>query len=212
MNLTHNSGVNEMKILVADLEGVFLPEIWINVALKTGIEELKLTTRDISDYDVLMSKRLGILEENNLTLKDIQDVIATLDPLEGAKEMLDWIRSQNQIIILSDTFEEFAGPLMAKLGYPALLCHNLTVDGQGKIVDYNLRIDDQKKKAVQALQGLNYHVIAFGDSYNDIGMIQAADQGFFFKPPESCTTDYPQVPVTQNYDELKTMITQALNA
>ena len=199
-----------MKILVADLEGVFLPEIWINVALKTGIEELKLTTRDISDYDVLMAKRLSILEENNLTLKDIQDVIATLEPLEGAKGMLDWIRERTQIIILSDTFEEFAGPLMAKLGYPALLCHNLTVDGQGKITDYNLRIDNQKTRAVKSLQSLNYHVIAFGDSYNDTGMIQAADQGFFFKPPETIETDFPGIPITWNYDELKSMISKTL--
>ncbi len=199
-----------MKILVADLEGVFLPEIWINVALKTGIEELKLTTRDISDYDVLMAKRLSILEENNLTLKDIQDVIATLEPLEGAKDTLDWIRERTQIIILSDTFEEFAGPLMAKLGYPALLCHNLTVDGQGKIADYNLRIDNQKTRAVKALQSLNYHVIAFGDSYNDTGMIQAADQGFFFKPPETIETDFPGIPITWNYDELKSMISKTL--
>ncbi|MCG8635181.1 MAG: bifunctional phosphoserine phosphatase/homoserine phosphotransferase ThrH [Desulfobacterales bacterium] len=199
-----------MKILVADLEGVFLPEIWINVALKTGIEELKLTTRDISDYDELMTRRLSILEENNLTLKDIQDVIATLDPLEGAKDMLDWIRERSQIIILSDTFEEFAGPLMAKLGYPALLCHNLTVDGQGKITAYNLRIDNQKTRAVKALQGLNYHVIAFGDSYNDTGMIQAADQGFFFKPPESIKDDFPGIPITRNYDELKSMIAKTL--
>ncbi len=199
-----------MKILVADLEGVFLPEIWINVALKTGIEELKLTTRDISDYDVLMAKRLSILDANNLTLKDIQDVIATLDPLDGAKDMLDWIRERNQIIILSDTFEEFAGPLMAKLGYPALLCHNLTVDSQGRITDYNLRIDNQKTRAVKALQSLNYHVIAFGDSYNDTGMIQAADQGFFFKPPDTIETDFPGIPITWNYDELKSMISKTL--
>jgi len=200
-----------MKILVADLEGVFLPEIWINVARKTGIEELKLTTRDISDYDVLMTKRLSILEENNLTLKDIQDVIATLDPLDGAKEMLDWIREKNQIIILSDTFEEFAGPLMAKLDYPALLCHNLTVDAAGKITDYNLRIDNQKTRAVKALQSLNYHVIAFGDSYNDTGMIQAADKGFFFKPPESISVDFPGIPITRSYDELKAMIAKLLD-
>ncbi len=199
-----------MKILVADLEGVFLPEIWINVALKTGIEELKLTTRDISDYDVLMTKRLSILAENNLTLKDIQDVIATLEPLDGARQMLDWIRERTQIIILSDTFEEFAGPLMAKLGSPALLCHNLTVDDRGKITDYNLRIDNQKTRAVKALQSLNYHVIAFGDSYNDTGMIQAADQGFFFKPPETIETDFPGIPITWNYDELKSMIVKTL--
>ncbi|PIE61297.1 MAG: bifunctional phosphoserine phosphatase/homoserine phosphotransferase ThrH [Desulfobacterales bacterium] len=199
-----------MRILVADLEGVFLPEIWINVALKTGIEELKLTTRDISDYNVLMSKRLSILAENNLKLNDIQSVIATLDPLEGAKEMLDWIRARGQIIILSDTFEEFAGPLMAKLDYPTLLCHNLTVDGSGNITDYNLRIDDQKTRAVKALQTLNYEVIAFGDSYNDTGMIQAADHGFFFKPPASIGTDFPDIPITRSYDELKAHLSQWL--
>lgn len=199
-----------MKILVADLEGVFLPEIWINVAKKTGIEELKLTTRDISDYDVLMTKRLSILDEHNLTLKDIQDVIAGLDPLDGAKEMLDWIRKQTQIIILSDTFEEFAGPLMEKLGFPALLCHNLTVDATNRITGYNLRIDNQKARAVNALQSLNYHVIAFGDSYNDTGMILAANQGFFFKPPESITKDFPDIPITNSYDELKVMLTDLL--
>ncbi|EIM64921.1 bifunctional phosphoserine phosphatase/homoserine phosphotransferase ThrH [Desulfobacter postgatei] len=199
-----------MKILVADLEGVFLPEIWINVAKKTGIEELKLTTRDISDYDVLMTKRLSILDEHNLTLKDIQDVIAGLDPLDGAKEMLDWIRKRTQIIILSDTFEEFAGPLMEKLGFPALLCHNLTVDATNRIIGYNLRIDNQKARAVKALQGLNYHVIAFGDSYNDTGMILSADQGFFFKPPESITKDFPDIPITRSYDELQVMLTTLL--
>ncbi|WP_300463522.1 bifunctional phosphoserine phosphatase/homoserine phosphotransferase ThrH [Desulfobacula sp.] len=195
-----------MKILVADLEGVFLPEIWINVAKKTGIEELKLTTRDISDYDVLMTKRLSLLKENNLKIQDIRDVIATLDPLDGALETLNWIREQSQIIILSDTFEEFAKPLMAKLNFPTLLCHNLTIDKQGNITDYNIRIDHQKKEAVKALKGLNYHVIAFGDSYNDIGMITEADQGFFFRPPDSVITDFPEIPVTRTYSELKTMI------
>ncbi len=200
-----------MKILVADLEGVFLPEIWINVAKKTGIEELKLTTRDISDYDVLMTKRLSILKENNLKIQDIKDVIATLEPLDGALEMLDWIRQESQIIILSDTFEEFAKPLMAKLNFPALLCHNLTIDAEGNIADYNIRINNQKKEAVRALKGLNYHVIAFGDSYNDIGMIQEANQGFFFQPPESVINDFPQIPVTRNYHELKTMISSMLD-
>jgi phosphoserine/homoserine phosphotransferase len=200
-----------MKILVADLEGVFLPEIWINVALKTGIEELKLTTRDISDYDVLMTKRLSILKENKLTIEDIKEVISTLEPLDGAKQMLDWIREQSQIIILSDTFEEFAKPLMAKLGFPALLCHNLTIDAAGNIVDYNLRIDNQKARAVKALKALNYQVIAFGDSYNDIGMIKEAHQGFFFSPPPSVVTDFPDIPVTHNYDELKAMIETLLD-
>ena len=200
-----------MKILVADLEGVFLPEIWINVALKTGIEELKLTTRDISDYDVLMTKRLSILKENNLKIQDIRAVISTLEPLDGAKQMLDWIRDQTQIIILSDTFEEFAKPLMAKLGFPALLCHNLTIDGAGNITNYNLRIDNQKARAVKALKELNYNVTAFGDSYNDIGMIQEADQGFFFCPPPSCETDFPEIPVAKTYDELKIMIQSVLD-
>jgi phosphoserine / homoserine phosphotransferase len=162
---------------------VFLPEIWINVAQKTGIEELKLTTRDISDYNVLMTRRLALLKENKLTIRDIQDVIQTLDPLPGAKDTLDWIRARFQIIILSDTFEEFAKPLMAKLGFPTLLCHSLTIDTRGNITDYNLRIENQKQKAVRALTGLHYQVTAFGDSYNDIDMIQEAHQGFFFRPP-----------------------------
>ena len=185
-------------MIVADLEGVFLPEIWINVALKTGIEELKLTTRDISDYDVLMTKRLGLLKENKLTIKDIQNVIATLDPLDGAKDALDWIRERSQIIILSDTFEEFIQPLMKKLGFPVVFCHNLTLDAGGNVLNYNLRIDDPKRKAVQALRSINYQIIAFGDSYNDIGMIQEADHGFFFCPPESVTTDFPDVPITRS--------------
>lgn len=197
-------------MLVADLEGVFLPEIWINVALKTGIEELKLTTRDISDYNVLMTKRLSLLKENHLKIQDIQDVIATLDPLPGAKQTLDWIRAQSQIIILSDTFEEFARPLMGKLGFPTLLCHSLTIDAHGNITDYNLRIDNQKHQAVLALKGLNYKVTAFGDSYNDIDMIRAAHQGFFFRPPETVIKDFPRIPVAGSYDELKTMITSLL--
>ena len=201
-----------MKLIVADLEGVFLPEIWINVAEKTGIKALNLTTRDIKDYDVLMSKRLAILKENHLTIQDIQAVIATLDPLPGAKEALDWIRSRSQFIILSDTFEEFARPLMAKLGFPTLLCHSLSMDDQGIITDYHLRIGNPKQKAVQAFQTLNYHVIAFGDSYNDINMVQTADQGFFFNPPETVVADYPDIPVTRNYDELKTMLTRLLRS
>ncbi|WP_022669164.1 bifunctional phosphoserine phosphatase/homoserine phosphotransferase ThrH [Desulfospira joergensenii] len=199
-----------MNLVVADLEGVFLPEIWINVAQKTGIEELKLTTRDISDYDVLMTRRLAILKENNLKIQDIQEVIAGLDPLPGAAGILDWIRSQTQIIILSDTFEEFARPLMAKLKFPTLLCHNLTIDASGNITDYNIRIENQKAMAVKALKNLNYRVIAFGDSYNDIGMIQEADQGFFFTPPETVVQEFPEIPVTRDYDQLKTMIASLL--
>jgi phosphoserine/homoserine phosphotransferase len=199
-----------VKIIVADLEGVFLPEIWINVAERTGIEDLKLTTRDISDYDVLMTKRLSLLHDNNLKIQDINKVIAALEPLDGALEILKWIREKSQIIILSDTFEEFAKPLMAKLNFPTLFCHNLTIDDQGNITGYNIRIDNQKAKAVKALKELNYHVIAFGDSYNDIGMIQEAHQGFFFSPPPSVVTDFPKIPVTENYQELRTMIEEAL--
>lgn len=199
-----------MKIIVADLEGVFLPEIWINVAEQTGIEGLKLTTRDISDYDVLMTKRLSLLRENNLKIQDINKVIATLEPLDGAVSILNWIREESQIIILSDTFEEFAKPLMPKLNYPTLLCHNLIIDDQGNITGYKIRVNNQKAMAVQALKGLNYHVIAFGDSYNDIGMIQEADQGFFFSPPASVVIDYPLVPVASDYKELKILLNTAL--
>lgn len=200
----------KVKIIVADLEGVFLPEIWINVAERTGIEDLKLTTRDISDYDVLMAKRLSLLHDNKLKIQDINKVIASLEPLEGALDTLNWIREKSQIIILSDTFEEFAKPLMPKLNYPTLLCHNLTIDDQGNITGYNIRVQNQKSMAVKALKGLNYDVIAFGDSYNDIGMIQEADQGFFFQPPASVVIDFPTIPVTRNYQELKSMIGVAL--
>lgn len=199
-----------MKLFCADLEGVFLPEVWIEVALKVGIEELKLTTRDISDYDVLMKKRLSILKENNLKIKDITDVIATIDPLEGATQTLDWIRERAQIIILSDTYEEFAMPMMKKLNYPALLCHSLTIENDGTIKDYNIRIESQKKKAVQAFKNMNYTVTAFGDSYNDTQMILEADNGFFYNPPESVIKDFPKIPVTKNYDEVKTMIESLL--
>jgi phosphoserine/homoserine phosphotransferase len=199
-----------MDILCSDLEGVFVPEIWINVALKTGIEELKLTTRDISDYDVLMRRRLSILKEHNLKLRDITDVIDTIQPLEGAREALDWIRERVQIIILSDTFEEFARPLMKKLGYPVLLCHKLTIDAEGAIADYNLRLKNHKKHAVTALKGLNYRVIAFGDSYNDTAMLKEAHHGFLFRPPENVVREFPELPVTTTYDELTKRITALL--
>ncbi len=195
-----------MKLFCADLEGVFLPEVWIEVAKKTGIEELKLTTRDISDYDVLMKKRLSLLHENNLKIQDIVDVISTIDPLEGATETLDWIRERTQIIILSDTFEEFAKPMMKKLNSPALLCHSLTIDNDGNINDYNIRIKSQKKVAVKAFKDMNYNVTAFGDSYNDTEMIIEADNGFFYNPPETVIRDFPTVPVTKNYNEVKAMI------
>jgi len=192
-----------MNIICSDLEGVFVPEIWINVALKTGIEELKLTTRDISDYDVLMKKRLGILDQHGLKITDITDVIATMDPLEGAVEFLNWIRERTQIIIVSDTFTQFAGPLMKKLGWPTLFCHTLSIDQSGRVADYNLRQPDGKKRTVMALQSLEYRVVAFGDSYNDIAMLQAADAGILFRPPENVVQDFPELPVTTDYAGLK---------
>lgn len=200
-----------MDILCSDLEGVFIPEIWINVALKTGIDELKLTTRDISDYDVLMKRRLAILKEHNLKLRDITDVIDTIDPLDGAAETLAWIRESHQIVILSDTFEEFARPLMKKLGFPTLLCHNLTIDASGSIASYNLRMPNHKKHAVTALKQLNYRVIAFGDSYNDTAMLKEADHGFLFCPPKNVIREFPELAVTTTYHELKQMIASLVN-
>lgn len=189
-------------IACLDLEGVLIPEIWIGVSKKTGIDALSLTTRDIPDYDVLMKKRLKILEENHLTLKDIQEVIATLKPLEGAKDFLDWLRSEFQVIILSDTFYEFAKPLMQQLGYPCLFCHSLEIDEQFRIQNYKLRLTDQKTKAVQSLKQLNFQVIAAGDSYNDIGMLAAADAGILFHPPENVVREFPQFPIARSYEEL----------
>ena len=200
-----------MNLICSDLEGVFIPEIWINVAEKTGIEDLKLTTRDISDYDVLMQKRLSVMAAHGLKLKDITDVIATMDPMEGAFETLNWIRERYQIIILSDTFDEFARPLMKKLNYPALLCHSLTIAPDGSISDYNLRQANQKKKAIQAFKSLNYRIIAFGDSYNDTAMLKAADHGFLFCPPANVIKEFPELAVTHNYEELREKLTSLLS-
>lgn len=196
-----------MYIICSDLEGVFVPEIWINVAIKTGIEELKLTTRDISDYDVLMKKRLSILHENKLTLHDIQAVIKKIDPLDGAVEFLNWIRENYQIIIVSDTFVEFARPLMEKLGNPTLLCHSLIVEPDGSISGYTLRQKDGKRKVVQALKGLNYQVLAFGDSYNDINMLKEADASFLFRPPENVIAEFPEIQPTSDYSQMQQWIT-----
>ena len=192
-----------MKIICADMEGIFTPEIWIRVAKKTGIEELKLTTRDISDYDVLMKKRLGILAENGLKLKDITDVIETMNPLEGALGFLNWARERTQIIVVSDTYVEFARPLLQKLGWPTLFCNTLTIAPDGSITGYNLRQQDGKRKTVQSLKRLNYHILAVGDSYNDISMLKEADAGVLFNPPENVRSEYPELPATYNYDELK---------
>ncbi len=195
-----------MHIFCSDLEGVFVPEVWINVAKKTGIEELRLTTRDISDYDVLMNHRLKIIEEHKLTLKDIQEVIASIEPLDGAREFLDWLRTKMQVIVVSDTFREFADPLMAQLNRPTLLCHSLTVDDRGAIVDYNLRQKDPKRKVVQALHSLKYDVVAMGDSYNDTTMLMEADKGILFRPPQNVIDEFPQFPVVTGYQEVREIV------
>ena len=195
-----------MHIVCSDLEGVFVPEIWINVAKKTGIDALKLTTRDIADYDVLMNKRLSILRENGLKLKDIQDVIETMNPLEGAVNFLAWIRERTQIIIVSDTFIQFAGPLMKKLGWPTLFCHSLSVSPDGSVAGYHLRQQNSKQKTVISLKSLNYEIIAIGDSYNDINMLKEAETGILFTPPENVKNEFPELPVAYNYEELKDAI------
>jgi phosphoserine/homoserine phosphotransferase len=186
-----------------DLEGVLLPEIWIAFAEKTGIEQLKLTTREIPDYDELMQGRLKILNDNNLKLIDIQNVIKTLSPLAGAIDFLAWLKSEFQVIILSDTFYQFVGPLMQSLDYPTLFCHELTVDSKGSITGYLLRQKDSKTKAVSALKKLNFKVIAAGDSYNDTGMLQEADAGILFCPPDNVIKEFPQFPISRNYEEFK---------
>lgn len=197
-------------IIAADLEGVFLPEIWIAVAEKTGIEKLRLTTRDVPDYDQLMRGRLRILRENGLKLRDIQAVIEELDPLPGAVEFVEWARSRAQLIVLSDTYYEFARPLMAKLGFPTLFCNTLEVDDEGNIVDYHLRQQDGKRKATAALKGLGFRVVAIGDSYNDTTMLAEADVGILFRPPDNVVADFPQFRVTREYDQLKAAIEQEL--
>lgn len=199
-----------MYVVCSDLEGVFVPEIWINVAGSTGIEELKLTTRDISDYDVLMKGRLEILDKHGLTLDDIQNVISLLEPLPGAYEFINWVRSVMQLFIVSDTFVEFADPLMRKLGRPTLLCHHLTTDSSGKITDYNLRQKNAKKMVVEALQSLNYKVIGIGDSYNDIAMLRKADTGILFNPPQNVIDEHPDLPVAESYDSLKQIISDLI--
>jgi len=194
---------NVMYIVCADMEGIFTPEIWINVAEITGIEELRLTTRDISDYDVLMQKRLAILDQHRLKLQDIQAVIAQMKPLNGAVEFLNWLRSQLQVIIVSDTYVEFAGPLLEKLGWPTLFCNTLSVAADGSICGYNLRQKDGKKKVATALKNLNYQVIAIGDSYNDITMLQAAEKAILFRPPDNIRIEFPELPVATNYEEVR---------
>lgn len=192
-----------MEIACLDLEGVLIPEVWINFAESTGIEALRATTRDVPDYDVLMKQRLRILADHGLGLTDIQDVISGMRPLEGALDFLAWLRERFQVIILSDTFYEFAEPFMRQLDWPTLFCHNLEVDDRGMVVDYRLRQADQKCQAVRALQSLKFRVIATGDSYNDTTMLAAADAGILFRPPPNVIDEFPQYPVATTYDEAR---------
>ena len=198
-----------MEIACLDLEGVLIPEIWINFAERTGIDELRATTRDIPDYDVLMRQRLGILEAHQLGLPDIQEVIDGMGPLEGAKEFLDWLRARFQVVILSDTFYEFAAPLMRQLGHPTLLCHKLSVDDDGFVKEYHLRQSDPKRRAVMAFKGLNFRVIAAGDSYNDTTMLAEADRGILFRPPQNVIDEFPQYPVVKDYDAFRKAFAEA---
>ncbi len=192
-----------MYIICADLEGIFVPEIWINVAEKTGIEELRLTTRDISDYDELMRGRLEILRRKGLGIRDIQEVIETMDPLDGAEEFLKWVRDRFQFILVSDTFVEFADPLLKKLNRPTLFCNSLLIDSGGMIVDYQLRQRDGKRHVIKALRSLEYTVIAVGDSYNDITMLNEADKGILFRPPAKIRSEFNHFPAIHLYDEFK---------
>jgi len=200
-----------MYIVCSDLEGVFVPEIWVNVSRHTGIDELKLTTRDISDYNVLMKRRLELLQKYGLTLRDVQNVISLLKPLPGALEFVDWVRSKTQLIIVSDTFSEFADPLLRQLGRPTLFCHHLTTDDQGNITDYNLRQNDGKKHVVEAMQSLNYKVIAIGDSYNDISMLKKADYGILYNPPQNVADEHYDIKVIKTFASLKRIISQLIN-
>lgn len=192
-----------MEIACLDLEGVLVPEIWIAFAEQTGIKELRATTRDIPDYDVLMKQRLRILDEHNLGLPDIQAVIAAIKPLEGANEFVDWLRERFQVVILSDTFYEFAQPLMRQLGYPALLCHKLETDMNGRVINYRLRQVNPKRQSVLAFKSLYYRVIAAGDSYNDTTMLAEADAGILFHAPENVIREFPQFPAVHTYADLK---------
>jgi len=200
-----------VELACLDLEGVLVPEIWIEFAKVTGIEELKATTRDIPDYDVLMKQRLRILDEHKLGLHEIQEVIAKLQPLEGAREFLDWLRERFQVIILSDTFYEFSQPLMRQLGFPTLFCHRLQVNSEGRVVDYTLRQRDPKRQSVLALKTLYYRIIAAGDSYNDTTMLSEADAGILFHAPQNVIDEFPQFPAVHNFEDLKKAFIEASN-
>lgn len=200
----------DMNIVCLDLEGVLVPEIWIAFAEASGIPELKRTTRDEPDYDKLMKWRIGILKEHGLGLKEIQDTIAKIDPIPGAKEFLDELRSITQVIIISDTFSQFAGPLMKKLGYPTIFCNSLEVAENGEITGFKMRVENSKYTTVKALQSIGFQTIASGDSHNDLGMIQASKAGFLFKSTEQIKKDHPKLPAYETYDELMAAIKRAL--
>ncbi len=195
-----------MRVVCLDLEGVLVPEIWISFSEATKIEELRLTTRDVPDYDALMKRRIGILERHNLKLADIQRVIEAMEPLEGALDFLNVLREKTQVILLSDTFDQFAKPLMKKLGWPTLFCNTLVVNDAGAVADYRLRQKDGKKHAVEGLKRMGFSVTAAGDSYNDVTMLQAADRGFFFRPPETILKEFPHIPVAYDFEKLRKYI------
>ncbi len=198
-----------MELACLDLEGVLIPEIWIAFAEKTGIDELRATTRDIPDYDVLMKQRLGLLDQHGLKIGDIQEVIATLSPLPGAADFLDWLRERFQVIILSDTFYEFSAPLMRQLGWPTLFCHRLITDDEGRVPDYKIRQADPKRASVKALHSLNYRVIAAGDSYNDTTMLSEAEVGILFHAPQNVIDEFPQFRAVHTFDELRSAFIDA---
>jgi phosphoserine/homoserine phosphotransferase len=198
-----------MEIACLDLEGVLIPEVWINFAERTGIEALRVTTRDVSDYDELMTMRLGILEKNKLGIADIQDVIAGMEPLPGAAQTLGWLREHFQVVILSDTFYEFAEPFMRKLGWPTLLCHKLEIDSGGMITDYKIRQPDPKRASIKAFHSLKFRTIATGDSYNDTSMLAEADAGILFCPPQNVIDEFPQFPVATSYAALQAEFAKA---
>ena len=199
-----------MNIVCLDMEGVLVPEIWIAFADAVSIPELRRTTRDEPDYDKLMKYRIDILRDHRLGLKEIQEVIATIEPMEGAKEFLDSLREETQVIILSDTFEQFAKPLMKKLGWPTIFCNTLEVSDSGEITGYKMRVEKSKLSTVKALQSIGYETIASGDSFNDLAMIEASKAGFLFKSTEAIKSDYPQYPAYEEYDELLTAIRNVL--
>lgn len=202
--------LSKQKIVCLDMEGVLVPEIWINFARVSGIPELKKTTRDEPDYDKLMNYRLNILKEHGLGLKEIQDVIEQIEPLEGAKEFLDELRSIAQVIIISDTFTQFAAPLMKKLGYPTLFCNTLEVACDGEITGFKMRVEKSKYSTVKALQSIGFDTIAAGDSFNDLGMIEASKHGFLFRTTEQIKKDYPQFPAFEEFDDFLNAIKEVL--